>query len=98
MKLSDIILEQELESQHISADQAFAIYDFLKKRLHQPALDAGLRMSVFEQEFPLATAFYKEIGGLNEGIDEGLLDRIGKIEIMYTDRGKFYAVKVDEID
>lgn len=96
MKLSSIILEQELETQNISADQAFAIYNFLKKRLHQPALDAGLRMSVFEQEFPIASAFYTEIGGMNESIDEGLLDRLGKIEIMYTDRGRLYAVKVED--
>lgn len=96
MKLSDIIFEQE--AQHISADQIFTIYDFLKKRLDQPALDAGLRMSVFEQEFPLATSFYREISGLNEGVGKDLLDRVGKIQITYTDSGRFYSTKVDDAE
>lgn len=31
-------------------------------------------------------------------VSEGLTDRIGKIQIMYTDGGRFYSTKVDDTD
>lgn len=37
------------------------IYEHLKSKLDKPAKDAGLRMSIFEQEFPTASSFMVEI-------------------------------------
>ena len=45
----------------ISPAVVFSIYKHLVKRLDNEALEAGLRMSIFEQEFPTPTSFYNDL-------------------------------------
>ena len=72
MKLKDLIFENKELLKDISPAQAAAIHKFLKSRLLQPALDAKLRMSIFEQEFPLGSSLYSEFqkasGNVNEEV------------------------------
>lgn len=72
MKLKDLIFENKELLKDITPAQAAAIHKFLKSRLLQPALDAKLRMSIFEQEFPLGSSLYDEFqkasGGINEEV------------------------------
>ena len=70
MKLKDLIFENKELLKDITPAQAAAIHKFLKSRLLHPALDAKLRMSIFEQEFPLGSSLYDEFqkasGATNE--------------------------------
>ena len=72
MKLKDLIFENKELLKDITPAQAAAIHKFLKSRLLKPALDAKLRMSIFEQEFPLTSSLYDEFqkasGGINEEV------------------------------
>jgi hypothetical protein len=52
-------LKEGVESLDMATIQE--IYKFLLKRLDKPAREAGLRMSIFEQEFPLTSSFYQEL-------------------------------------
>ena len=70
MKLKDLIFENKELLKDISPAQAAALHKFLKTRLLQPALDADLRMSIFEQEFPLGSSLYGELQKASGTISE----------------------------
>lgn len=70
MKLKDILFENSEILKDISPAQAAAIHRFLTKRLRQPAMEAKLRMSIFEQEFPLPSSLYDELQKTSAPIHE----------------------------
>lgn len=73
----------------ISYKDAKKIYEYLIKKLDGPAQEAGLRMSIFEQEFPNASSFMNamdEINGKSSPINENYINHIDKIKIIYTER------------
>ena len=45
----------------LSNDDIKKLYNHIIKKLDGPAKDAGLRMSIFEQEFPSVLAFSLEL-------------------------------------
>jgi hypothetical protein len=87
----------------ISPAEAFKLHKFITNRLRKAVMDYNeslsgnerqIRMSFFEQEFPLASSFYNEISGLKEELNESLRDNIEKIDFSYTNYGDLYKVKV----
>lgn len=80
------------ENVSIQPQQAYDLYDFIIKKLDGPARKADLRMSIFEQEFPTASSFYNALSGLSEDIE--MPTETSKVDILYTDRGKFYKVNI----
>ena len=77
------------EGKPISYSDAKKIYEYLIKKLDGPAQEAGLRMSIFEQEFPNASSFMKAVGEINgksSPMNENYVDHIDKIKIIYTER------------
>jgi len=81
-------LSQE-EEKPISYKDAKKIYEYLIKKLDGPAQEAGLRMSIFEQEFPNASSFMNamdEINGSSSPMNENYINHIDKIKIIYTER------------
>jgi hypothetical protein len=60
IELKNLIKESLLEDTNakISIDFTNKLYKALIKKLDAPAKKAGLRMSIFEQEFPIASSFY----------------------------------------
>jgi len=83
--------EENNNDANISPQDSFKIWNWLKNYLESPSKKSGLRMSIFQQEFPTATSFY--FGLQNHGLGsltESGYKSIEKIDINYTDRGRFY--------
>lgn len=87
--------EESSNDANISPQDSFRIWNWLKNYLDSPAKKVGLRMSIFVQEFPTATSFYYGLNNNNLGsLTESGHEAIEKVDINYTDRGRFYKTIV----
>lgn len=102
--LEEHLISEDTDAE-ISPNDSFKIWNWLHRYLESPAEKAGLRMSIFEQEFPTATSFYYALQKHRlakvdeEKLHEGANDHIENVEIVYIDpNGRFYGAYITRDD
>ena len=93
----DQLIKDDKKQVYISPDALESIYHFLIEKLDSPAREAGLRMSLFEQEFPTVSSF--TLGYANSAdrpyLQENVVSNVDSIKIIHTEqRGTIYKIKV----
>lgn len=98
----DQLIKEERNFHSIGMKELESIYHFLMLKLDSPAKEAGLRMSIFEQEFPTVSSFTMEYDrGADKpvlpsrDIDENINSNVESIEITHNEQnGMIYKIQV----
>lgn len=93
----DQLLNDGRKQVHISPSSLESVYHFLIKTLDEPAQEAGLRMSIFEQEFPTVSSF--SFGYSRDAdkayLQENIVSNVESIDITHIEQsGKLYKINV----